>query len=166
MPIELNNFVNIITTNLNVSDFNQYLKPQDQALIATLAKENIVLLLDLINEIQLIEKNGAVSLLDVLTIVLIVDKAVKELVRAKKAVSVNHLNVERFLLETLEFNLLKFPDGIPNNDIKRVLENALEILSTSPKIKIACSKFFFWFANISNHDEILHHICPVYFRYG
>lgn len=141
--IDLNNFINTINRNISISDFTHYLNPQDQAFILSLVKENIVLLLDLINQIQLIEKNGRVSLLDILTIVLIVDKVVKELIRAKKAVSVNHLNVVRFLLETLSFNLLKFPDGIPVDDIKNVLENALEILSTSPKVKITCSKFFF-----------------------
>ena len=162
MPIELNTFVNTINRNLNISDYTHYLNAQDQAFVATLVKENIFLLLELINEIQMIETSRTISLLDILDILIIVNKLVKELVIANKAVKLNHLNIERFLLETITFTLLKFPDAIPHNDIKRVLENALDILSISPKIKLNRSKFFFCFGNISNHDEIRHHICPIH----
>ena len=166
MPIALNEFVNIINDNLKISDYTEYLTPKYQAFITTFTKENIALLLDLISQIQLIETNGVVSLLDTLTVVLILDKIVKELVRAKKAVRIKHLNVIRFLLETLGYSLLKFPAGVAKDDVRLFITTSLEILKTSPKVKVSCSKIFFGFGNVSNHDEILYYIRPVYQRHG
>ena len=143
MPIDLNNFINAINDNLKISDFTEYLTPKDQAFVASFQNENKNLLLGLINQVELIETNGVVSLTDILSIVLIVDTIIKDLVRAKKAVRIKHFNVIRFLLETLVFNLLKFPEGVSKDDVKVFINTSLEILKTSPKVKINCSKFFF-----------------------
>ena len=143
MPIDINKFINAINDNLKVSDYTEYLTPKDQAFVASFSKDNINLLLDLINQIEFIDTKGVVSLTDTLSIVLIVDTTIKDLVRAKKAVRIKHFNVIRFLLETLVFNLLKFPEGVSKDDVKVFINTSLEILKTSPKVKINCAKFFF-----------------------
>lgn len=143
MPLLFNVFIDQLRTNLNISDQCSHLSIPDIKFITSLLKENIEITIEICNEIQMIEKEGILQVNDIIQIIFLIHKFVANLIKAKRSTKVNFLNVEKFILEALVFKLLQFPDGIKEEDIKKVLDNSFELLKIKPKIKFSFWSFFF-----------------------
>ena len=143
MPLYFNVFIDQLRTNLNISDQCSDLSIPDIKFITSLLNENIEIMIEICNEIQTIEKGGILQVIDIIQIIFLIHKFVANLIKAKRSTKVNFLNVEKFILETLVFKLLRFPDSIKEEDIKKVLDNSFELLKIKPKIKFSFWSFFF-----------------------
>ena len=139
MPLFINDLINSLTTNLKVSDYCVGLSLVDIACINSFLTTNLVMLIELCDAVKKIEKDGIILPHEIIEIVLLTHEIIVNFIKAKSMIKVNFMNVEKFILETLFFKVLTFPEGVGIEMVQEILNTCLKLIALKPKIK-----FSFW----------------------